>query len=131
MPFDGVLNSGHRQVGQVTRLVLSSPADVVEVLRTALASAGQDDQAALAAVAEDQALQIVIMDTLPRTGPPFGVEHPLHLVEQLLGDERLVPARVLLPVVGDEAQVVAVSQQFADLVHRYRPGGPPFGRFGA
>ncbi|HYM54955.1 MAG TPA: hypothetical protein VES97_06310 [Solirubrobacteraceae bacterium] len=51
-------------------------------------------------------------------GVPVRDEHGLDLVEQLLADERLVPALVDVALVGDVAGVVGVAQQ---LVHGREP----------
>nr|WP_043590295.1 hypothetical protein [Frankia sp. BMG5.23] len=131
VPHDGVFDVRYGQVRQVTGAVLPSPADVVEVRHAGLALARRDDQPLVASVTPDEPFQIVVVDTLPCPGLPFGEQHPLYLVEQILRDQRLVPALVLLTLVGDEAEVVAVLQQITDLVHRDRPGAPALGRLGA
>ncbi|HTL42098.1 MAG TPA: hypothetical protein VL294_11555 [Pseudolysinimonas sp.] len=124
--------------------VLDAP-DVVEGLAAAIAPVGAEEVEVLAAVAalgalqdealldaalvpaftaEHGALEVVVMFPAPLRRVAAGADDALHPVEQFLLDERFVPAGVLLTLVADVAEVVAVAQHLMDLVHRHRPGGP-------
>ncbi|WP_232234967.1 MULTISPECIES: hypothetical protein [Frankia] len=122
--LDGPFDPADGHVWQVALVIEPALADVVEVPDAALALARHDDQPPSATVTPDQTLQVVIMSPVPRAGPPLGVQHPLYPVEELLGDQRLVPPLVLLAVVADVAEVVAVTQHLANLVDRDRATRP-------
>lgn len=55
------------------------------------------------------------------------VEHLLHPLKQLVVNQRLMPARANLALVGDEAEVVRVSQHRCQLGDGHRPAGLPSG----
>ena len=99
--FDQPLYLGHMQVRQVTGAELPAPADVVEVLLAVPASTGDDDEPTLAALAPDQAFEVVVVGPLPGTCPPFVEEDPLDPVKEFLRDERLMPPLVLDTLVTD------------------------------
>ena len=56
------------------------------------------DQAAAAGAAADRALEVVLVLAVALAGEAVGRKDGLDLVEQLLADERLVAAGVLLPL---------------------------------
>ncbi|WP_232303896.1 hypothetical protein [Pseudofrankia sp. DC12] len=124
MTFNGRLDLADRHVRQVALVVEPPLADEVEVPHPAVALAGHDDQPPPAAVAPDQALQVVLVGSVAGAGPALGVEHPLRPVEELLGDQRLMAALVLLAVVADVPEVIAILQHLANLVDRNRASTP-------
>ena len=63
------------------------------------------------------------MGALPDPTGPARVEHLLHLVEDLGSDERFVSTLVVLSPIGDQADVVPVTQQVAERVERDRGTG--------
>ncbi|HEU5161345.1 MAG TPA: hypothetical protein VFU43_30410 [Streptosporangiaceae bacterium] len=115
--FDGIFDSGDRQVRQVTHVVLTSTTDEIEVLVAAFAGAGHEDEAALAATAPRGAFEVVVVC------PFAGVTRPvtqdfLDSVEEFLGDDGFVAALMFGAFVGDVAEVVAVAEHLPDFVDR-------------
>ncbi|WUV00674.1 hypothetical protein OG417_07720 [Actinoallomurus sp. NBC_01490] len=83
---DGLFDVGHGHVGEVARVVLPAPADVVEVHVAAFALAAHDDQASFAAVTPDGALEVVVVRTGARAAAALAVEDFLDAVEERLID---------------------------------------------
>nr|WP_244976050.1 hypothetical protein [Nocardia huaxiensis] len=73
---------------------------------------------------EQAALEIVVVDSAAFAGHPMLIEHPLHPVERLLVDEWLVAAGDLLPLVGNDADVVVAAEEPRPLLCRYRLRDP-------
>nr|WP_310412864.1 hypothetical protein [Catenuloplanes niger] len=115
---DRVLDAGDRQVREVADVALPAPAEVVEVVRAGVALAPHDHEPALAAMTPDGALEVMVVRPLPDTARAPRFEHLLHPLERLGIDQRFVAPAVLLPSVGDIAEVVAVAEQVADRVDR-------------
>nr|WP_310372504.1 hypothetical protein [Catenuloplanes atrovinosus] len=110
-------------------MALTAPAKVVEVVRAGVALTPHDHEAALATVTPDGALEVVVVRPLPDTARAPRFEHLLDPLERLGIDERFVAPAVLLPSVGDVAEVVAIAEQVADRVDRDgRAGGVAAGR---
>ncbi|WP_282780818.1 hypothetical protein [Nocardia sp. CC201C] len=123
---DGLLNLFGRQVGQLAEPFLATTAQEVAI-PFAIAPRGLGvDQAsgaasAVAPIAEQSALQVVLQNpvTLPRTAAH--VHHFLHPVEERLTNDRFVPAGVELTVVHNPPGVVRVLQHLAQPLERHRP----------
>src|SRR4051794_15958301 len=86
---------------QVADALLSSSADVVLVALPRLARGGHEEQSTAATGAPHRALEIMIVYASSSSGLALGVEDLLHLIEEVLVDERFVAAGVLDAVVGD------------------------------
>ncbi|WSG15517.1 hypothetical protein OIE66_01025 [Nonomuraea sp. NBC_01738] len=95
---------------------MAATAHVVQILGAVLAPARHDDQAMFAAVAPDRALEVVVVLAGADARPVLVEQNLLDAVEQLWFDDRLVTPLVLHVALGDESQVVAITQHFADLV---------------
>jgi hypothetical protein len=97
---------------------------------TAVAIVAGVDELAVAGAAADGALEVVLVLAVALPGVPVRDEHGLDLVEQLLADERLVPALIDVAVVLDEPAVVGVAQKPVDLGEAERVRTTPAGRAG-
>nr|WP_250573257.1 hypothetical protein [Nonomuraea sediminis] len=95
---------------------MAATAHVVQVLGAVLAPARHDDQAMLAAMAPDRALEVVVVLAGADARPVLVEQHLLDAVEQVGGDDRFVAALVFDAFVCDVAEVVPVLQHGADLV---------------
>jgi hypothetical protein len=88
--------------------------------------------ASLAATAEEQALQVVLVHAVAGTPPTADVQHLLDSFPQRHVDDRLVPTCESLAVVVDGADVIGVPQHLVQLVERHRLlrplGGRPSGQ---
>ncbi|MGV9680674.1 hypothetical protein ACWDSJ_35845 [Nocardia sp. NPDC003482] len=110
-----ILDQFDPKVRQVAEAVFTPSADEVLVLDAAPTRHLGEDQPTgstflMAAVAEQEALQIVAMDPVALPPAAAGLHHFLHPLEQFGRDDRLVPARVDVALVDDEAHVVGVAQ---------------------
>ncbi|MCK9932008.1 hypothetical protein MXD62_33555 [Frankia sp. Mgl5] len=110
VPKHGLLHVLDLQVRQVTSVILSSATDVVEVVHAVPVLDAGDDQPSLAAATKHHALHVVVVDALPGAGPAVGDQDLLDPVEHVLVDDRFVPSLDLDALVGDEAEVVPISQ---------------------
>ncbi|HUY21782.1 MAG TPA: hypothetical protein VMV22_05530 [Acidimicrobiales bacterium] len=112
-----------RHMGLEAVRSLHLAADAVEVaIGPSVAPRLTEAQPVVTAVAEEGALQVVVMDAalLARSGSRL--ELVLDLVEERLGDERLVAAGVLGTVERDDPDVVAVLEHGSDHGTRQGPG---------
>nr|WP_255572778.1 hypothetical protein [Leucobacter tenebrionis] len=119
-------------------MVLHAAAEEVAVVGVAVpAGAAHEDHASVdvlfeaALPAPDGALEVVVVALAAFAGVAAFVHELLYLVEQLLGDERFVPAGVGLAFVADFSQVVAVAEHLLDLRVGDRPGRTSLGGPGA
>ncbi|HEV3322353.1 MAG TPA: hypothetical protein VG147_09215 [Solirubrobacteraceae bacterium] len=103
--LDGALHDvdGLVALGALVALVVG--ADEV-LVGSAVAFVLGVDQAAATGAAADRALEVVLVCTVALAGMVVGFEDGLDAVEELLADERLVPAWVALAAVGDDPGVV-------------------------
>nr|WP_026530191.1 hypothetical protein [Haematomicrobium sanguinis] len=119
-------------------MVLHASAEEVAVVGVAVPAGGaHEDHAAVdvlfeaALPAPDGALEVMVVPFTAFAGVAAFVRELLYLVEQILGDERLVPAGVALALVADFSEVVAVAEHLLDLRVGDRPGRAPLGGPGA
>ncbi|HWY18784.1 MAG TPA: hypothetical protein VNY27_08765 [Solirubrobacteraceae bacterium] len=72
------------------------------------------DEAAAAGAAADGALEVVLVCAVALAGVVVRGEDGLNLIEELLADQRLVPAGVVLAAVGDDPGVVRAGEHVVD-----------------
>jgi hypothetical protein len=82
-------------------------------------------QSAAAGVAEDTALEVVVVAVLALARMVMGHEHRLHSLEQLLANQRLMLAGVGDAAVGQHAGVVEVVEHRVHAVESKRFGRSP------
>jgi hypothetical protein len=123
VPLYGILDVANTEVRKIALVVLASSTDEVEVEIAALALATHDDEPPLASVAPHSALEVVVVDAVTGSASPSHGTHVLHAVEELLADQRLVPALVLDAVIGDVTEVVPIAEHLADFGDRDRIAG--------
>ncbi|MEN4478136.1 hypothetical protein VXE69_29150 [Mycolicibacterium cosmeticum] len=105
--------------------VLASVAAVAEpipVLCALLARGDSIGKAGVASSAVQRSGEVVLSAVGPFAGYAVSGQNVLHLVECGLVNERFMPAGVLDTFPGDDADVVAVSQDVVQLVGRKRSG---------
>nr|WP_236572197.1 hypothetical protein [Nocardiopsis sp. FR4] len=114
--FDRFLQTHHVDVWGAAAAGLVGDAEEVHVLGAVPVGGLLDDHAAvhaagaMAVTAQERTLEVVVMLTSSFVSSRATVRDGLHPVEQLHVDQRLMPSRVLLALVGDIADVVAVTQ---------------------
>ncbi|WTI33028.1 hypothetical protein OH817_03915 [Kocuria rhizophila] len=135
---DGVFDPVDRGVRCVAQVVLDPSAEEVSVVGVAVPAGGaHEDHAPVdvlfeaALSAPDGALEVVVVALAAFAGVAALVHELLHLVEQILFDERFVSTGVGLALVADFSEVVAVAEHLLDLGVRDRPGGTSLGGAGA
>lgn len=126
MVQNDIFNVLHWQVGEVADAFLAATAEEVEIVDTMSVGRLRDDEATVlpalvAPVAPQSALEVVVMGPSALAAHTAGIEDGLDSVKQFLTDKRLVTPGILSSLVGDDAQVVAVSQHHPELRVRYRP----------
>ncbi|NKR11769.1 hypothetical protein A5N17_17160 [Arthrobacter sp. D2] len=80
---------------------------------------------ALAAV--EHALEEVVVDTVTRSGTTPGVQNILHLIEQVLANDWLMPSGIGVALVDDVPDVIRVLQHLMQLAGRDRTFREPCG----
>ncbi len=109
---DSFFDLGDWQGRQITVMFLDASADEVKVEITGLA--GAEDEPALAASAPEGAFEVVVVHAFASSRAVFDVEDLLNALEELGCDESFVAPGVFHTVIGDDAEVVEVTQQVAD-----------------
>ena len=112
---DGGFDGFRAQVGQIAESFLAASTDEVAVAASFAACDFGEDQAGgasgvVAAVAEESAFEVVLVDAVALAGCATRVQDVLYLVEQFLSDDGLVPAPVDLALVAQEADLVGVGE---------------------
>ncbi|WP_231640631.1 hypothetical protein [Nocardiopsis sp. NRRL B-16309] len=124
--FDRLLQPRHIDVRRVAAAGLVGDTEEVGVLGAVPVGGLLDDHAAVypagaaAVTAQERALEVVVVLAPPLLGGRAAIRDGLHPIEQLHVHQRLMPPGVLLALVGDVADVVAVAQYPRQLADRHR-----------
>ncbi|WP_233489124.1 hypothetical protein [Blastococcus sp. TF02-09] len=126
LALDGVLNPLDTEVRQVADAFLAAPTEEVEVGPAAPLALGQDQPmlppGLLAAAAEEHALEEVRVDVVAGAPPGAQVGDFLDPLKEPLVNERVMPTGVEGALVDQDAGVVGVGQDLAQLLQRDRLG---------
>ncbi|WP_342029825.1 hypothetical protein [Amycolatopsis rubida] len=121
MALNCVLDERDIDVGCLAQPLLPAAAEEVQVLGALRVDGALDDHpsldaVALAASAEERALEVVVVDATAFLCRHARFEDLLDGVEEVLVDEGLVPPLDFFAVVLDVSEVVAIAQHLRDLV---------------
>ncbi|WWW22519.1 hypothetical protein V7968_16280 [Nocardia vulneris] len=138
MVDDRLFDQLHSKMRQVAQPILATAAHEILVLGATAPSDFGEDQAAgafasMTSVAEQEALQVVVMYPVALASPAASMQHFLYPLKQFRRDDRLVSARVDVVFVDHEPDVVRIAEHVVQLAARHwlfwiafrRPGSQP------